>query len=91
MSLANYSLRICFYKLKFFFTDFNFQNPFLTTKKNYNSNRLLNRTRDIVNDIKENSEYDPGFIENGGIFIARNQVFVLKGTKLVVRIVISLF
>lgn len=39
--------------------------------------RLLNRTRDIVKDIKENSEYDPGFIENGGIFIARNQVFTL--------------
>lgn len=38
-------------------------------------NRLLNRTRDVVKDIKENTEYDPGFIENGGIFIARNQVF----------------
>lgn len=44
----------------------------------YYSNRLLNRTRDIVKDIKENSEYDPGFIENGGIFIARNQVNVMS-------------
>lgn len=43
--------------------------------------RLLNRTRDIVKDIKENSEYDPGFIENGGIFIARNQVFPVWAEK----------
>lgn len=36
--------------------------------------RLLNRTRDTVLDIKENTEYDPGWIQNGGVFIARSKV-----------------
>lgn len=36
--------------------------------------RLLNSTRDTVKDIQKNTEFDPGWIENGGIFIARNQV-----------------
>lgn len=42
--------------------------------------RLLNKSRDTVLDIKKNTEYDPGWIENGGIFIARTKVFtfVLK-------------
>ena len=38
------------------------------------SNRLLNSTRDTVVDIKNNTEYDPGWIQNGGLFIARNKV-----------------
>lgn len=37
--------------------------------------RLLNRTRDSLKYIKDNNpEYDPGWIENGGIFIARNKI-----------------
>lgn len=28
----------------------------------------------MLNDIKENSEYDPGWDERGGLFIARNKV-----------------
>lgn len=35
--------------------------------------RLLNRTRDWLKYIKDNTEYDPGWIENGGLFIARNK------------------
>lgn len=35
--------------------------------------RLLNRTRDSLKHIQDNTEYDPGWIENGGIFIARNE------------------
>ncbi|KAJ6637374.1 Sarcosine dehydrogenase, mitochondrial [Pseudolycoriella hygida] len=35
--------------------------------------QLLNRSRDTVLDIRENTEYDPGWIQNGGIFIARTK------------------
>lgn len=38
--------------------------------------RLLNRSRDTILDIKESTEYDPGWIQNGGIFIARTKVSV---------------
>lgn len=34
---------------------------------------LLNRTRDVLKEIKNSTEYDPGWRENGGIFIARNK------------------
>lgn len=36
--------------------------------------RLLNRSRDMLIDIKENTEFDPGWDERGGLFIARNKV-----------------
>ncbi|XP_055319035.1 sarcosine dehydrogenase, mitochondrial-like [Sitodiplosis mosellana] len=36
--------------------------------------QLLNSTRDTVIDIKNNTEYDPGWIQNGGLFIARNKI-----------------
>ncbi|XP_031636149.1 sarcosine dehydrogenase, mitochondrial-like, partial [Contarinia nasturtii] len=36
--------------------------------------QLLNRTRDTVLDIKNNTDFDPGWIENGGLFIARNKL-----------------
>ncbi|XP_037027162.1 sarcosine dehydrogenase, mitochondrial-like [Bradysia coprophila] len=35
--------------------------------------QLLNRSRDTILDIQENTEYDPGWIQNGGIFIARTK------------------
>lgn len=39
---------------------------------------MLNRSRDTVLDIKNNTEFDPGWIQNGGIFIARNKVKIIQ-------------
>lgn len=50
--------------------------------------RLLNRSRDMLKDIKDNTEIDPGWDERGGLFIARTKVsyrfsirFYLKFTQ----------
>lgn len=36
--------------------------------------RLLNRSRDMLIDIRDNTEFDPGWNERGGLFIARQKV-----------------
>lgn len=38
--------------------------------------RLLNRSRDMLNDIKENTNFDPGWHQRGALFIARQKVNV---------------
>lgn len=35
---------------------------------------MLNRSRDVLIEIKEHTGYDPGWHQNGGLFIARNKV-----------------
>lgn len=37
----------------------------------------MNRSREMLIDIKENTEYDPGWDERGGLFIARQKVLIL--------------
>lgn len=40
-------------------------------------NRLLNRSVDLMHRIEEETGFDPGFINNGGIFIAHDEVRLL--------------
>lgn len=42
--------------------------------------RLLNRSRAMLKDIKENTEFDPGWDERGGLFIARTKVGFLSNS-----------
>lgn len=45
--------------------------------KNFNLfilNRLLNRSIDLMNKVEAETGFDPGFINNGGIFIAHDEV-----------------
>lgn len=38
------------------------------------NNRLLNRSIDLMNKIEAETGFNPGFINNGGIFIAHDEV-----------------
>lgn len=42
---------------------------------------LLNNSRNMLIDLKEETGLDPGWIQNGGIFIAHEEVTFFKGTR----------
>lgn len=43
--------------------------------------QLLNRSRDMLIDIKQNTEFDPGWQQRGGLFIAHQKVIRSKKKK----------